>query len=135
MLSRIRGVPGRALRVSVTRGLAKAVSAEELKSAQDEVAVLIERSRVAQKEIENYTQEQVDRMIKAMVWSCAQPGVAEEIAQFTVDESRLGNYEGKFLRSSRRRARLCTTLSTTRAWASSRKTLCARLSRSPSQLA
>ena len=98
MLSRIRGVPGRALRVSVTRGLAKAVSAEELKSAQDEVAVLIERSRVAQKEIENYTQEQVDRMIKAMVWSCAQPGVAEEIAQFTVDESRLGNYEGKFLK-------------------------------------
>jgi sulfoacetaldehyde dehydrogenase len=37
-----------------------------------------------------------------MVWSCAQPGVAEEIAQFTVDESRLGNYEGKFLKINRK---------------------------------
>ena len=37
-----------------------------------------------------------------MVWSVAQPGVAEEIAQFTVDESRLGNYEGKFLKINRK---------------------------------
>jgi sulfoacetaldehyde dehydrogenase len=67
-----------------------------------EVAELIARSRAAQAQIENYTQEQVDRLIRGMVWAVAQPGVAEEIAQHTVDESQLGNYEGKFLKISRK---------------------------------
>lgn len=67
-----------------------------------EVAALIARSRAAQKQIENYTQEQVDRLIRGMVWAVAQPGVAEEIAQHTVDESQLGNYDGKFMKISRK---------------------------------
>ena len=29
-----------------------------------------------------------------MVWAVARPGVAEEVAQFTVDETQLGNYDG-----------------------------------------
>lgn len=66
--------------------------------AAAEIAALVERSRAAQAQIEDYTQEQVDTLIRAMVWSVAQPGVAEEIAQFTVDETRLGNYDGKFLK-------------------------------------
>ena len=64
-------------------------------SAKEEIEVLINRSREAQKQIENYTQEQVDELIRAMVWSVAKPGMAEEIAQFTVDETQLGNYDGK----------------------------------------
>ena len=59
-------------------------------SAKKEIEVLINRSREAQKQIENYTQEQVDELIRAMVWSVAKPGMAEEIAQFTVDETQLG---------------------------------------------
>jgi len=103
MLSRFqRTVVQTRHRATAVRGFAKAVSPEELKEAQDEIAGYVARSRAAQKQIENYTQEQVDHMIKAMVWSCAQPGVAEEIAQFTVDESRLGNYEGKFLKIFRK---------------------------------
>lgn len=61
-----------------------------------EVAELVARSRAAQAQIENYTQEQVDRLIRGMVWAVAKPGVAEEIAQHTVDETQLGNYDGKF---------------------------------------
>ena len=34
-----------------------------------EVEALIERARVAQAAIADYTQEQVDELIKAMVWS------------------------------------------------------------------
>lgn len=67
-----------------------------------EIAELVARSRAAQAQIENYTQEQVDRLIRGMVWAVAKPGVAEEIAQHTVDESQLGNYEGKFLKISRK---------------------------------
>ena len=37
-----------------------------------------------------------------MVWAVAKPGVAEEIAQFTVDETQLGNYDGKFLKIQRK---------------------------------
>lgn len=71
-------------------------------SAKEEIGILIERSREAQKQIENYTQDQVDELIKAMVWSVAKPGIAEKIAQFTVDETQLGNYDGKFLKIQRK---------------------------------
>lgn len=68
----------------------------------EEIAALIQRSRAAQRQIENYTQSQVDDLIRAMVWAVAKPGVAEEIAQFTVDETQLGNYDGKFLKIQRK---------------------------------
>ena len=67
-----------------------------------EIGALIARSRAAQAQIEHYTQEQVDELIRAMVWSVARPGVAEKIAQFTVDETELGNYDGKFLKIFRK---------------------------------
>ncbi|GIS02033.1 MAG: hypothetical protein CM15mP103_05840 [Gammaproteobacteria bacterium] len=66
------------------------------------IADLVARSRAAQKQIEHYSQERVDALIRAMVWSVARPGVAEEIAQFTVDETQLGNYDGKFLKIQRK---------------------------------
>ena len=71
-------------------------------NAEEQIAALVARSRKAQAEIENYTQTQVDELIRGMVWSVARPGVAEEIAQFTVDETRLGNYDGKFLKIQRK---------------------------------
>src|SRR5687768_14864846 len=81
--------------------MSQLVSDTELSPAQ-EIAALVERSRKAQAQIENYTQEQVDALIRAMVWAVAKPGVSEKIAQFTVDETQLGNYDGKFLKISRK---------------------------------
>ena len=69
---------------------------------QAEIAALIERSRKAQAVLETYTQEQVDELITAMVWSIAQTDISEKIAQFTVEETQLGNYEGKFLKINRK---------------------------------
>ena len=37
------------------------------------IADLVARSRAAQKQIEHYSQEQVDALIRAMVWSVARP--------------------------------------------------------------
>ena len=71
-------------------------------SAAEEIAALVARARAAQEQIEHYTQEQVDDLIRAMVWSVARPGVAEDIAQFTIDETQLGNYAGKFLKIQRK---------------------------------
>ncbi|MEQ9451302.1 MAG: aldehyde dehydrogenase family protein [Pseudomonadales bacterium] len=80
--------------------------AEQLQTPEltpkEEIAGLIERSRAAQAVIENYTQEQVDELIRGMVWAVARPGVAEDIAKFTVDETQLGNYDGKFLKIQRK---------------------------------
>ena len=53
----------------------KQVSDTEL-DPKEEIQELVRRSREAQKQIENYTQEQVDELIRAMVWSVARPGVA-----------------------------------------------------------
>ena len=63
-----------------------------------EIAAIIERARAAQAQIEDYSQEQIDALLRAMVWSCCQPGVAESIAQHTLDETQLGDYNGKFLK-------------------------------------
>lgn len=77
------------------------VAAED-NAAAAEIKALIDRSRAAQAQIENYTQEQVDELIRCMVWAVAKPDVAEKIAQFTVDETQLGNYDGKFLKIFRK---------------------------------
>jgi len=88
-------------RYLATSAPASMLSAEE-KAAREEIAGLVSRSRVAQKQIEHYSQEQVDRLIRGLVWSVCRPGVAEKIAQHTVDETKLGNYDGKFLKISRK---------------------------------
>ncbi len=67
-----------------------------------EIAALVARSRAAQAQIANYTQEQVDALIRAMVWAVAREDVAEKIAQHTVEETQLGNYDGKYLKIFRK---------------------------------
>ncbi len=74
----------------------------ELQEARDEIKAMMARARAAQKQIANYTQEQVDELITAMVWAVAREDVSEKIAQFTVDETRLGNYAGKYLKIHRK---------------------------------
>ena len=71
-------------------------------SEAEEIAQLIARSRAAQARIAHYTQAQVDDLIRAMVWAVAKPGVAEMIARHTVEETQLGNYEGKYLKIFRK---------------------------------
>lgn len=75
---------------------------DQSQNPEDQIAELVARSRKAQAEIEDYSQAQVDELIRGMVWAVARPGVAEEIAQFTVDETELGNYDGKFLKIQRK---------------------------------
>jgi sulfoacetaldehyde dehydrogenase len=80
-----------------------AVAGPDLSSeTAQEIAGLIERSRAAQAQIEHYTQEQVDDLITAMVYAVAKEDTAKMIAQHTVDETRLGNYDGKFLKIFRK---------------------------------
>ncbi|WP_207652917.1 acylating sulfoacetaldehyde dehydrogenase [Anaeromicrobium sediminis] len=65
-------------------------------SAKDFVSELIDRAKVAQKEIENYTQEQVDTLVKAIAWNIVKEENAVKVAELAVEESELGNYDGKY---------------------------------------
>jgi len=75
---------------------------EALAEAVTEITAMMQRARAAQAQIADYTQEQVDELIRAMVWSVARQDRSEEIAKFTVEETQLGNYEGKFLKIHRK---------------------------------
>ena len=44
---------------------------QALIAAEQEVAAMMTRARAAQQQIDNYTQEQVDELITAMVWAVA----------------------------------------------------------------
>jgi sulfoacetaldehyde dehydrogenase len=74
---------------------------EEMSPAQ-EIALMMKRARAAQEQIADYTQEQVDELITAMVYSVAREDRSEEIAHFAVEETQLGNYEGKYLKIHRK---------------------------------
>lgn len=60
------------------------------------IAGLISRARSAQAMIDMWTQEQVDTLTKALVWSVVKPGRIEEISTLAVEESRMGNYQSKY---------------------------------------
>ncbi len=77
-------------------------SAIEPSAEFTEIAALVERSRKAQEQIADYSQEQVDDLIRAMVWAVAEEKIAEKIAQHTVEETQLGNYDGKYLKIFRK---------------------------------
>ena len=75
---------------------------EELIAAKEDVAVMMARARAAQEQIADYTQEQVNELITAMVWSVGREDRSEEIARLAIDETQLGNYEGKYLKIHRK---------------------------------
>jgi sulfoacetaldehyde dehydrogenase len=78
------------------------IATDEAADAAAEIAGLIARARLAQAQIEHASQERVDELIRAMVWAVAKPGTAEEIARHTVEETQLGNYDGKYLKIFRK---------------------------------
>ena len=83
--------------------MASVMNIEEAQTAGSdaaEVALRVAAARSAQAQIENFTQAQVDQLIRAMVWSCCRPGVAEDIARHALEETELGDYSGKFAKIS-----------------------------------
>ncbi len=65
-------------------------------NAKQYVAGLIERARKAQEIAEDFDQEKVDHLAKALVWNIIKPGTIEKISELAVEETQLGNYEGKY---------------------------------------
>ncbi len=72
----------------------------ENKILQDQqyVASLIKRARKAQEAITHYTQEETDTLVKAVAWEIVKAENSKKIAEFAVEESQLGNYQGKYVK-------------------------------------
>jgi len=63
--------------------------------AKEYVADLIEQSRKAQKIAEGYDQAMVDKLCAAIAWATVKADVAEELAQLCLEETKMGNIDGK----------------------------------------
>jgi sulfoacetaldehyde dehydrogenase len=59
---------------------------------------LIRRARLAQRAIEDYSQEQVDELVTAIAWSVVRQDRAESLAKLAVDEGGFGNYADKVVK-------------------------------------
>ena len=62
----------------------------------EKIEAIYARARAAEKVIENYTQEQVDRMCRCVAWAAGNPKTFQEVCHMGVDESGSGDREGRF---------------------------------------
>ena len=63
---------------------------------------LIARARAAQAIAENFTQEQVDTLSRALGWAALKEDNINEIATLCLEESRMGTYEAKLAKLNKK---------------------------------
>lgn len=68
----------------------------------DNLMEMLERARAAQKQIEFWSQEQVDEMVLAVGWESYKRETAEAAARLAVDETGLGKYEDKVIKHQKK---------------------------------
>jgi acyl-CoA reductase-like NAD-dependent aldehyde dehydrogenase len=71
--------------------MARPISTEEKEHAQE----LLQRARTAQKQIEHLDQATIDRAIQAVAWATANEKTFTRLARMGVEESGLGDWEGR----------------------------------------
>jgi len=71
--------------------MARTITSEEQSLAQE----LLQRARCAMRAIERYDQATVDRLCRAVAWATANEQTAMRLAHMGVDESGLGDREGR----------------------------------------
>jgi len=64
---------------------------------QNYIADMIEKARVAQKAFETYSQEEVDRVVRAIGKAIYDEG--DPLAKMAVEETRMGSYEDKIMKN------------------------------------
>uniref|UniRef100_UPI00261D1DEB aldehyde dehydrogenase family protein n=1 Tax=Oceanispirochaeta sp. TaxID=2035350 RepID=UPI00261D1DEB len=60
------------------------------------ISKLMKRARAAQKQIEFFSQEQVDDMCQRIAWATIQEEFAQKIAEFAVEETQMGDVPSKY---------------------------------------
>ena len=70
----------------------------KLQAERAEIEALVNRAKAAQRQIENYNQQQVDELVTAICWAIVCQERAEELARVAVDEGGFGNYDDKVMK-------------------------------------
>ena len=70
----------------------------KLQAERTEIQALVGRANAAQRQIENYTQQQVDELVTAICWAIVRQDRAQELARIAVDEGGFGNYDDKVMK-------------------------------------
>jgi sulfoacetaldehyde dehydrogenase len=63
---------------------------------------MVERARVAQREVEFWPQERVDEMVAAVGWKIYQKSAAEACAKLAVEETGMGIYNDKLVKHQKK---------------------------------
>lgn len=71
--------------------MAREITEEEKELAQE----MLQKARAAMKEIEDYDQATVDRLCQAVGWAAGNEKTFSRIARMGVEESRMGDWEGR----------------------------------------
>ena len=75
---------------------------KETAMSSSAVSQLVERARIAQAVINDYTQQQVDEVVTALAWSIMNPEHNAELAKMSVADTGLGNIEDKIAKNHRK---------------------------------
>jgi len=62
----------------------------------DVLQEMLDKARAAQAEIEHWSQEKVDEMVKAVAWEMIQPDHAKECTELAAKETKMGIFEAKY---------------------------------------
>ncbi|MHB0967543.1 MAG: aldehyde dehydrogenase family protein, partial [Bellilinea sp.] len=68
----------------------------------DNIAELVRKARIAQEQIEFWSQERVDEMVAAVGWQLYQRPHAEACAELAVRETGMGVYADKVLKHQKK---------------------------------
>ena len=68
------------------------------KAEKTEIELLVNQAKAAQKQIENYTQKEVDELVTAICWSIIRMDRAKELAKLAVEEGGFGNFDDKVMK-------------------------------------
>lgn len=71
-------------------------------NAVEYVSALMDRARKAQQIAESYSQEKVDELVTAVAWAAVREENAVKVARMAADEPRLGHYEGKYIKITKK---------------------------------
>jgi sulfoacetaldehyde dehydrogenase len=79
-----------------------ATDAAPATSAESLVAALVRRARDAQARVNDYTQQQADRLVAAVGWAILEPARNRALAELAVADTKLGNVPDKITKNHRK---------------------------------
>lgn len=80
----------------------KSVQTLEEADVSSVISHMIDKAKEAMRQINHYSQVQVDEIVQAVAWAIYKPGNAEKLAQLAIEDTGLGRYDDKVSKKRRK---------------------------------